>query len=512
MQAPGTSQPALDATTRPGDGAPPRRVRLVEALRRVPRTAWICALIACLNAATWSIVTFAFQVPDEPAHFAYVKQLAEVGRPPTPGSGSYSEEEQIALAGLRFEDVREQQQNLAIASAAEQLEMRRDLALASETGEKGSPGAGVAASEPPLYYALETIPYLIAQGGSILARLELMRLTSALLAGLTAMFTFMFIREALPGGPRWSWTVGGLGIALVPLLGFMCGAVNPDALLFAVSAANFYGLARAFRRGLDTRMALTIGALLAIGFLTKLSFIGLAPGILLGLIVLTIRRARVVGAAAYRALALALGIAFSPCVVYVAINALSNRPLLGLVSSAIDTVHGSVFSEANYIWQIYLPRLPGTVNDFPGLAMARELWFRGYVGLYGWFDTTFPNWVYNIALIPAFALALLCARGLPRARAAWRGRAVEVAVYAVMCLGLMVLVGADSYHEFPRFDAAYAQVRYLLPLLPMLGVALALAARGGGRRWGPVVGTLIVVLFLAHEIFSQLLVVGRYYG
>ena len=41
---------------------------------------------------------------------------------------------------------------------------------------------------------------------------------------------------------------------------------------------------------------------------------------------------------------------------------------------------------------------------------------------------------------------------------------------------------------------------------------LALAARGAGRRWGPAAGASIVVLFLAHDIFSQLLVVSRFYG
>ncbi len=46
----------------------------------------------------------------------------------------------------------------------------------------------------------------------------------------------------------------------------------------------------------------------------------------------------------------------------------------------------------------------------------------------------------------------------------------------------------------------------------LLAAALALAARGAGRRWGPAVGAVIVVLFLAHDIFSQLLVLGRYYG
>jgi hypothetical protein len=41
---------------------------------------------------------------------------------------------------------------------------------------------------------------------------------------------------------------------------------------------------------------------------------------------------------------------------------------------------------------------------------------------------------------------------------------------------------------------------------------VALAARGAGRRWGPIVGVLLVVMFLGQDIFSQLQVVARYYG
>jgi 4-amino-4-deoxy-L-arabinose transferase-like glycosyltransferase len=482
-----------------------------DVLRRVPRAAWICALVACLNAVCWSIVTPAFQVPDEPDHFAYVKQLAETGGLPSSNAEQTSVEETLGLIGLRYYQVRQQPENRTIASQAEQRTLQQDLTKASQTGEKGSAAAGVATAQPPLYYALEAIPYSIARGGTLLDRLQLMRLLSALMAGLTALFVFLFIREALPA-ERWAWTVGGLAVALAPLLGFISGAVNPDALLFAVSAAIFYCLARAFRRGLSTGGAVAIGSLTAIGFLTKLNFIGLAPGVLLGLLVLAIRAARVSGRSAYRSLALATGIGFSPVVLFVAINALSNHPSLGLVSSAIDSTHGSVLADINYIWQFYLPRLPGTVNDFPGLFTTRQLWFDGYVGLYGWLDTTFPGWVYNVALIPAGAIALLCVRALFESRGVLRSRAAELGVYAVIAIGVMVLTGADSYRSFPLHTAEYAEPRYMLPMLALFGAMLALAARGAGRRWGPIVGTLIVVLFLAHDIFSQLLVVARFYG
>jgi hypothetical protein len=485
-------------------------------LRRVPRAAWICALVACLNAICWSIVTPPFELTDEPDHFAYVKQLADTGSLPTSASEETAEEELAALIALRYYKVRQQPQNHTISSHAEQAELER--ALASGPHEQGSPAVGVALSQPPLYYALEAIPYSLAKDGTVLDRLQLMRLMSALFAGLTALFAFLFLREALPEAP-WAWTVGGLCVALAPLLAFMSGAVNPDSMLFAVSTAAFYGLARAFRRGLGMRGAAAIGAVTAVGLMTKLNFVGLVPGVLLGLTVLAVRAARTSGrAAALRMLALAVGIASSPVLLYVTINALSNRSTLGALRvipfaiTGLPSVHGELLTKIDYIWQLYLPHLPGTANYFPGLFPTRQFWFDGYVGFYGFLDTTFPGWVDTLALIPAGAIALLCARSLLRGRAALRRRATELAVYASMGLGLLVIVGLSGYKVFPGVNAEYAQPRYMLPLIALLGAVVALAARGAGRRWGPVVGTLIVVLFLAHDVFSQMLVAGRFYA
>jgi len=478
------------------------------ALRRIPRAAWMCALVACLNAVCWSIVAPPFQAPDEPDHFAYVKQLADTGSLPT-ASQETVPEEFAALQALHVYQVRQRPQTHTISSQQDQENLER--VLASTNRASGSHGAGVATSQPPLYYALEAIPYDFANSGSVLDRLQLMRLLSTLFAGLTAMFVFLFVREALPAAP-WAWTVGGLAVALAPLLGFMSGAVNPDSLLAAVSAMTFYCFARSFRRGLSTGGAVAIGALTAVGLLTKLNFIGLIPGVLLGLIVLAIREARTSGRSAYRLLGLAVGVAFSPVILYAGINALSGHPTFGIVSTAIQTTHGSVLAQTNYIWQLFLPHLPGTVNDFPGLFTTRQLWFNGYVGLYGWLDTPFPGWVYTVALIPAAAIALLCGRSLFQGRAVLRDRVAELAVYAIIGLGLLVLLGADSFRTFPSTNAEYAQVRYLLPLFALFGAVLALAARGAGRRWGPVAGVLIVVLFLAHDLFSQLQVIARYYG
>ncbi len=485
--------------------------RLRATVRRVPITAWVCALVACLNAVCWSFIVPPFQVPDEPAHFAYVQQLAETGTLPTSRKERYSLEEAAALQGLRQSYVHQRPEHLSTSSQEEQRQL--DRLLGSSLARTGPGDAGVAGSEPPLYYALAAIPYSLGSSESLLARLELIRLLSALFGGLTALFVFMFVREALPGEP-WAWSVGGLSVATVPLLGFMAGAVNPDAMLFAVTSALFYALARAFRRGLSLRSACAIGALMAVGLLTKLNFLGILPGALLGLALLARAAARTYGRLAYVWLMGGVAIAASPAIVYAAVNLLSDLPTFGVLSDAtrLTRHHGSIWHEIAYLWQLYLPRLPGMPSDFVGHFTTREIWFNGYIGLYGWFDTTFPGWVYNVAVLPAALIAIAGGRALVIARRAARARLGELIVYAAMTVGVMMIVGMDSYLQFPQTVAEYGQARYMLPMLTLLGAWLALAARGFGKRWGPVAGALIVVLFFAHDIFSQMQVIARYHG
>ncbi len=506
----------LGASGRGGDRAArapaERSARLARAVRRVPTAAWVCAVVACLNAVCWSILSPPFQTPDEPGHFAYVEQLAEAHRLPLGGTYEFSPQEEAVLDALHHGYIQFLPSAHTIASRA--AERKLEDVLAHPRPGNGPGDAGTASDEPPLYYALETIPYELGSDGSLLDRLQLMRLLSCLCGALTALFAFLFVREALPG-VRWAWTVGGLGVALAPLLGYMSGAVNPDAMLFAVSAALFYLLARGFRRGLTPRLGVAIGTVVGIGLVTKLNFLGLAPGAIVGLIALTIRAPSKDRRSACVALAIAIAIAASPMALYVGLKLLVHHESVSQVLTAVSGVvtGGSALGAISYTWQFYLPRLPGMTNYFPGIFTTRQLWFDGLVGLYGWADTVFPGWVDDLALVPAGLLALLWLRALVVGRTVLHGRAVELLVYAVMGLGVLVLVGVTSYsNDVVIHQGPFWEPRYLLPMLPLFGAALALAARGAGRRWGPAVGVLIVVLILGHDVFSQLQVISRYYG
>jgi uncharacterized membrane protein len=490
------------------------RSGVTAALRRVPRVAWMCALIAFLNATAWALIVPPFQGKDETDHFAYVVQLAEDGSLPEGQgyTGRWPAAESFALQALHYNQVRHSPATPSISTMREQATL--DEALHAGAPTQGVGQAGIASTEPPLYYALQAVPYYLGSP-NVLVQLQLMRLLGAVFGALTALLAFLFLRETLPGSPG-AAIVGGLCVALQPLLAFMSGSVNPDSLLYTVAAAVLLCLARAFRRGLTRRNAIVLGLLIAAGFLTKLNFVGFAAGVYLGLLLLAVRGARSTGRGALASPALAACIGALPAILYALSNALSSRPVFGLASGfggKLSSESQSLSHELSYIWQLYLPRLPGMTHYFAGLTTFKDVWFDRSVGLYGWFDTMFAPWVNDVALIPAAIAVVLCGRELLARRGALRARLPELATYAAITVGVLAMVGASSYvGDVIEHEAPFGEPRYLLPMLPLFGAVIALAVRGAGRRWAPVVGAALVMLILGHDVFSQLQVIARYYG
>jgi 4-amino-4-deoxy-L-arabinose transferase-like glycosyltransferase len=487
-------------------------------LRRVPRAAWLCGAVAALNLVAWSLLTPPFQVPDEIAHFAYVQRLAETGRPPVSRSTTrYSPEEQAALERLYFFAVIGQPRTFPTATRGEEEAL--DHALATARGRRGNGDASVATSQPPLYYALASVPYAIGTSGSILTRLALIRLLSCLLGVLTVMFCFGFLRETFPSTP-WAWSVGALAVAFQPLFSFVSSGVNPDALLFCAAAGLFWALARAFQRGLTPLNGAAIGAATVVGLLGKLTFLGLVPGAALGVLWLLWRDHRRAAQPALAGATTALAITVVPFAAYVALNvSVWNRSALGgaeiasLARPGVGTGGGgrSLSGLASYVWQLYLPRLPSMRPWFSALPL-REIWLHGFIGRFGWLDYGFPGWVYTAALFVAAVVVIAAMIALVQARASLRRRVWEIATYLVMAAGLLFAIGRSGYQARTGGQPQFEQARYLLPLLAPYAALIALAARAGGRRWGPAFGALLIVLAAAHNIFAGLLTFTRYYG
>jgi hypothetical protein len=309
--------------------------------------------------------------------------------------------------------------------------------------------------------------------------------------------------------------VGAICVALQPQFASTTASLNPDALIYVLSAATFLCLARGFRRGLTLQLAFALGIVTAAGLITYYSYVGVALGAVGALLVMAVRDVRSRGRGALVAPASAIGIGLSPAILDALAKATSGHPAFGPASKVASSTLGfsSLLHEISYIWEMYLPRLPGMTQYFTGISTWREIWFDRFVGLYGWMDTMFPSWVDTVALIIALPVALLCAHELIAQRQAIRARLPELAGYAIVALGLLVMLGASSYaSNVVEHAEALGEPRYLLPLLPLFGAAIVLAIRGSGRRWMPIVGAAMVVLFLGHDLFSQLQVIARYYG
>lgn len=493
-------------------GAGRRPGRPARRLLGAPTLAWAVAGVAALNATAWSLITPAFQVPDEQTHVAYAQQIAETGRPPVArrGDEQLAPELTAAMAETRFGALEARTAGVAVWSPLQQRRLRDDLHAG--LARRGNGTAGPAAPEPPLYYALEAIPYRIASGATLLDRIALMRLTSAALAGATALFVLLFLRACLPGRP-WAWTVGALGAALVPTFGFVSGGVNPDALLFAVCAALFHACAIAFRRGLTTRRAAWIGAILAVGVVSKINFYGLVPGALLAVGLAAKASAGGINLRAVRLVGVCAGIALVPYLALSALDALAWHRALILAHTPAEAPqsHGDLGGQLSYLWQLFLPRLPGQTTAFPSFYPGYTVWLKGFVGRFGWTAISYAQWVYRLAAVLLLGVALLAARTAFARRAALRRRRAELTGYAAMAGGLLLLIALVALRGWAPGIFGAVQGRYLMPLLPLLGGVLALAARGAGR-WGRAAGVALVLTCVAWSLFGQLLTIAWFYG
>ncbi len=489
-------------------------------MRRLPVAARWCAVIAFANALVWSVVTPPFHVPDETGHVAYLQYFAETGRILNkPGAPVFSPDEVHVLNGLAFSSVVGRPRDRVALTELQNRGAHR--AADTESGRVGGGGIVESSNQPPLFYAFESLGYLASPWKSLLDRLWLMRIMSALLSALTVVFVYLFLRELF--SQPWTWTVGALAVAFQPVFGFIGSGVTPDVLLFTASAALFFAIARAFRRGLTPALGVGFGLILAVGCLGKLNFVALLPGAVLAIAILAGRELR---RGERRSVALATGAALAiPGAAvsgYVALNLwVWDRSAFGggvevaaRTAAGADAVSGAPITlteQLGYTWQLYMPRLP-FMNDQFSYFPPWQTWFQGLIGRFGWLDTAFDLWVYRVALAVAVPVLLLAGLAAWRDRGTLRRRLPELLVYAVLVGGLLASIGFLGLRYRRNTGFAFEQARYLLPFLPLYGAVVAAAALGAGRRLSRPVGAVLVALAAAHGLFAQLLVISRFYG
>lgn len=481
------------------------------------RTLLCCAGVGALASAGWAFVTPVLQVPDEPQHFAYVQHLLESGSPPrVPGGAPFSAEESAVFEAVNFNAVVGNRLGRPPWTATENAAVA--AAIDRRPGRENGGGFTNVSNNPPLYYAVQALPYaaVTLAGGNVLDRLLAMRLFSALLAGLAVAFAYLFLRELLPGSPG-AWGPGALVLALQPVFGFVSGGLNNDAGLYATGAATLWLVTRALRRGLDSRTALGLGAAIGLGLLTKLTIIGLLPAAVVLAAGLLWRAGSGGRRPVLARLALGAAMAALPVAVFLFLNLVVWKT--GLVQgdaaavTATDAPATSVRGILVYLWEFYLPRLPFMENLVGAGYPLTNVWGRGFIGRFGWLDTPFPAGAYLAGGAILAAIVGAAAVTVLRNHRTLRARAWTAAALVAGLAGLVVVIGVAGYrYRLDTGGLVFEQARYLIAVGALYAGVVALAIKAAGPGWVRALGALVVVLAIGHELLAQLLVIGRFYG
>jgi 4-amino-4-deoxy-L-arabinose transferase-like glycosyltransferase len=472
----------------------------------LPRAVLLIAAIAAINGVGWSLLIPAWQAPDEIAHFAYVQHFAETGKPSADTNPrvarDYSTEHQYAMESALTNTVRANPKGKPPwDESARRAWKARDDRLDPARGD----GNRAALSYTPAYYGTAALGYLAFDWGDIFDRLFGTRLISALLGGLTAIWTWLFARE-LFRREDWLPNTAALSVVLLPQFGFMSGVVNNDNLVIMLGSLELYLLARFLRRGPGLRLSALIGVVLALGYLAKPSMAAFGP-VVAGVLAWPLLRDRdrrqllvpAAGLAGFVAIAL----------LWSGVAAVSGRGVSTVTTAGTRTFALGDF--ASYVWHFYLPSLPGTTDKwFGSQAPVYSVWIHSFFAAFGSNDTLFHESVYKAIRAACVIVALLIGVAAWRERAAVR-RALPVVlmslVAAVSLIGFIHLTFYLYYNGYPG-----EQGRYLLPLAPLFGAAVAASTLALGRRLAPLLATFYVTGLGCFTLFSYGLVLTRYFA
>lgn len=471
-------------------------------------------VVAGLSGAAWAILTPLFQVPDEPAHYAYVQYFAEKGALPG-GSADllpYSDEQAAAmnavgsdaLVGQPLNRVRESDPALERA-----LDETTDLPRDNGGGRTG------ASPQPPLYYAAASVPYHLASWAPVPTRVLVLRLFSVALFAFTAVLIAVLAGELFPR-LWWAPLVAGLAIGVQPMLGFVSAGATPEAFMDLVAAAFLLAAVRAIRKP-SRRSAIAVGALAGAGVITKITLVGFVPAALLtlGIVAWRVKGTRGTREAALSTLLGAGALLVLPAAYIVWTMAVGRGvfpPGAAPPQLPPEQVPPATVREfLSYLWQLYLPRVPGQV-DFFGFMPLQETWIYGWLGRYGWLDYGLSGWVREVGYYVVLGIGGLAVVGLLRERRSlWRAR-WEVLVFVVSAAGLAFVIAVGGYQYKRTTTLPFEQVRYLFPLAGLFALALVTAVIGTGRRLRPLAMWAVIVLASVHALTGPFLSLIRYYS
>ena len=435
---------------------------------RIEKPLFVTILLAYLIAgALFAVNTPPWQAPDEPAHYNYIRQVAETGCCPRIESGDWQGDYQQQLTTLKF--------------APEFLDRIDTIQYEDH--------------HPPLYYLLASLVYKLSNGD-----LTALRLFSVLLGAFTVVLSFLIGKRVFPRQPQIALGTMAL-VAFLPQHLAMMSAVNNDALAGAIVALGLFWMVRNLLG--DDLPIWQMGIIAGLALLCKITIYFVAPLFALAILLQCRRKSEPVvivlrDLAVFALVALVIGGGWW----LRNISVYGFPDFLGL--GAHDAVVVDQLRSADYIQQQGLARY---------LLQMLSVTFKSFWGQFGWMalplDAVLGGWVYRGLLILSLAgfSGLLVARGSGRRASAGEARAAERQICLVFAATVLFVALAYIYYniEFLQW-----QGRYLFPALIPIACALVygleywrqrLLSRWEASRWIIVLAMLSLVALDVYLLF-----------
>ena len=168
----------------------------------------------------------------------------------------------------------------------------------------------------------------------------------------------------------------------------------------------------------------------------------------------------------------------------------------------------------SYVWQFYLPRLDSMSAQLGPPIGYRQIFVQQYfAGVFSSFEVYFPYAIYDVVQVAAFLLLILAYTLVVLRPRALLAHWPKVAIVAGTGLSMLALLHFASYRALVNgSDNPLVVGRYLVPLSPVFGAAVAAVVAGLPRRWGTALGVVVCVGLLTLSIGGIGLSVGRFYA
>jgi hypothetical protein len=469
-----------------------------------------------LQSVAWDIALPAFQGPDEAGHFGYLQHLAETGTIPSVSAGHTpnSSEAQAALNWLNLNPLIGDIGARPAWSSADLRAWREvDGSLPHGSRANGA-GPNALAKNPPLYYAVMSIPYRMFVWLPLLKRVFVLRLVNSLFYLATIVLVWLLAGELL-GRVRWKQTLAAGVVALEPQLAFMSAVINADNLLIALTSAVLLASVRLVKLGPSLGRVLTASGLTAAAVLTHGRGLVTVPVLLTGLFATYLRHRTGPRDALARSGA-AVATVGAALVAYLVFGRSSgSRGLYGGETSELNT--GSGFHLGQFlssVYQFYLPKLTELHRRIGPNYGYRQVFIDTFYGAFGSLEVVFKPIFYDtLQVLSALGLVGLYTAVVVRWRRFLRAWPVVIVMLALLITNL-VFLHYVSYRSLLDSGGKEPLIvgRYLLPMVSLFGLAIAFTVGSLPRRLGPLVGAIILAAGVLVSLTGIGITMARFYA